>query len=108
MDVLADEQIETALKAKLELDYTLRDLIRGDTVAIGYSKADVVRALLVALDVVPRAAGAELIDAAQGALYDMRQVRDHCTSLVAVGLDEQIKESIDRLAAALARAGDCA
>jgi hypothetical protein len=52
-----------------------------------------------------RAAVAELIEAARSALYDMREVRDRCTSLVAVGLDEQVGESIEKLAEALARIG---
>lgn len=48
---------------------------------------------------------AELIEVAASALYDLREVRDRCTSLVAVGLDEQVGETIDRLGAALARVG---
>lgn len=44
-----DAAIEAALDQKIGLDNTLRQLIRGDTMAIGYSKVDVVRALLTAL-----------------------------------------------------------
>lgn len=46
---VSDEAIERALDAKIGLDNTLRQLIRGDTVAVGYSKVDVVRALLAEL-----------------------------------------------------------
>jgi hypothetical protein len=46
---LTDEAIERALDAPLGLDHTLRGLIRGDTVPVGYSKVDVVRELLRAL-----------------------------------------------------------
>jgi hypothetical protein len=46
---VSDEAIERALEAKIGLDNTLRQLIRGDTVAVGYSKVDVVRALLAEL-----------------------------------------------------------
>lgn len=52
-----------------------------------------------------RASFAELIEVAASALYDLREVRDRCTSLVAVGLDEQVEETIDRLATSLARVG---
>lgn len=55
-----------------------------------------------------RAAVAELIEVSASALYDMREIRDRCTSLVAVGLDEQVEETIDRLANALANAGGAA
>lgn len=46
---VSDEAIERALDAKIGLDNTLRQLIRGDTMAVGYSKVDVVRALLAEL-----------------------------------------------------------
>lgn len=46
---VSDEAIERALDAKLGLDHTLRQLIRGDTMAVGFSKVDVVRALLAEL-----------------------------------------------------------
>lgn len=48
-DALTDEAIERALDTRLGLDHTLRQLIRGDTAAVGYGKTDVVRALLAAL-----------------------------------------------------------
>ena len=48
---LSDARIEAALDTNLGLDYTLRQLIRGDTFAVGYAKVDVVRALLNALGV---------------------------------------------------------
>lgn len=44
-----DATIEAALDQKFGIDNTLRQLIRGDTIAVGYSKADVVRGLLRAL-----------------------------------------------------------
>lgn len=46
---LTDERIEAALDTPMGLDHTLRKLVRGDTMPVGYSKVDVVRALLVAL-----------------------------------------------------------
>jgi hypothetical protein len=46
---VSDGAIERALDAKIGLDHTLRQLIRGDTMAVGFSKADVVRSLLAEL-----------------------------------------------------------
>lgn len=46
---VTDEAIEQSLRTPMGLDHTLRDLIRGDTASVGYSKPDVVRALLAAL-----------------------------------------------------------
>lgn len=46
---LTDARIESALNATMGLDHTLRQLVRGDTMPIGYSKVAVVRALLTAL-----------------------------------------------------------
>lgn len=48
---VSDSRIEAALDTKLGLDHTLRQLIRGDTMAVGFGKVDVVRALLQALAV---------------------------------------------------------
>jgi hypothetical protein len=50
-----EAQINAALDTKLGLDFTLRQLIRGDTIAVGYSKVDVVRALIAALEAKPHA-----------------------------------------------------
>ncbi|HEY3434276.1 MAG TPA: hypothetical protein VGK41_01350 [Solirubrobacterales bacterium] len=57
---LTDERIERALDTPVGLDHTLRKLIRGDTVAVGYSKADVVRKLLQALAAQPAAGDSAL------------------------------------------------
>lgn len=46
---LTDEQIGRALDTRMGLDHILRQLVRGGTMTIGYSKADVVRALLAAI-----------------------------------------------------------
>jgi len=54
---VTDAQIEAALDTKVGLDHTLRSLIRGDTVAVGWSKVDVVRKLLEALAPEPATAG---------------------------------------------------
>lgn len=55
-----------------------------------------------------RDAMAELMGSGQQALYDMREVRDRYKSLIAVELGERLEESIDRLAASLARVGGAA
>jgi hypothetical protein len=60
---VSDEQIERALQSKFGPDHQLRHWIRGGTVAAGYDKSHVVRALIAELDLVPRAAVAELIEA---------------------------------------------
>jgi hypothetical protein len=54
---ITNEAIERALDHQLtSLDrLSLRYLVRGDTMPIGWAKTDVVRALLVALGVLPRA-----------------------------------------------------
>lgn len=46
---LEDAKIAAALDERMGLDNTLGQMIRGDTLAVGYSKVDVVRALLRAL-----------------------------------------------------------
>jgi len=51
IDQIPDAAIDKALDTPMSLDHTLRQLIRGDTEAVGYSKTDVVRKLLDALNV---------------------------------------------------------
>jgi hypothetical protein len=65
---LTDADIERALDTRVGLDHTLRQLIRGDTMAVGYTKVDVVRKLLASLLTSPTtgADGESLVDKEAG------------------------------------------
>lgn len=69
---LTDEAIERALDTPLGLDHTLRQLVRGDTMPVGYSKAHVVRALLTALGYThpPAAEVRELVEKCRAAFAE--------------------------------------
>ena len=88
------------------LEVMKADAVHADAYRIAHGLIGSTPEQMMRDSVAAQDAMASLIEVATSALYDMREVRvRRCISPEMVGLDEQIEESIGRLAVALARVG---